>query len=134
MKKFLFWLAFIGLIGGGGYFSLNYHLVWYRSKAHLIEKDHWTFSDTFINLDKSEEKWCQVVMESKTLQKYFLKHYFMTASKKKISCAVKTVGRQLVKNTKEKISKSINETGELIKREAQETIKKLKKGVEDALK
>ncbi len=126
MKKFIFGLFLIALLGGGTYLPLNYHLLWYQSKPHVVEKEYWTFKKTFINLDKNPELWCDA-LRSETLKEYLYQLDYTKAAKEQLSCGIKSSFKALKKKAVKGIKETIKETGKTIKQTADKTIKTIKK-------
>jgi len=59
----------------------SYHLVTFQKKWHLVEKEHPTFENTLVHLDKKPQLWVLVAM-SPNLRKYMLLHYPRASAKK----------------------------------------------------
>ena len=79
--KTFFWLSVtLFLVVGAIYGPLNYHLVVYKSKWHLVEKESIGWDNTYLDLDKHPTRWVTVVGSSQTLRSYFVSKYTNSAT------------------------------------------------------
>ena len=107
------------LVGSAIYAPLNYHLVTYKSKWHVVEKENLGWDNTYLNLDKHPTRWVTVVGSSSTLRAYFLKNYRSSATKE-----LRNSSRSLWNRVKRNVSENIKDGTKWLGKEGPGLLKK----------
>jgi len=81
IKRTSLLLVVLALLGAAVYLPLSRHVVVYDGKSHVVQKDRVGWDNTYLNLDKEPLQW-RVVFQSRSLKRYFMKHYAKVAEAK----------------------------------------------------
>ncbi|TNE50878.1 MAG: hypothetical protein EP343_06935 [Deltaproteobacteria bacterium] len=125
IKRF-FWITLLLVtLGAGTYYPMSRHVVTYQSSTTILNKESWSFKDTFINLDKEPDKWC-TVLSSATLSQYFREHHMMASMKNRVRCSAKSTLYGVWNSVKNNVKKGVNSGANWIKRESPKQLRNLR--------
>lgn len=133
IRRFFWSVVLFLVLGAGFYYPLTRHAVIYRSSLLILPKAHWTWKDTYLNLDKHPERWCTVV-ESSTLSDYFYKNHWTATVQSKMQCAAKSMTRGLWNKVKSGVKQGVSDGVDWVKRESPKHLESLKKKTEEGAK